>query len=190
MKHPFRPKSIIRRLLTNRFALSGFILLIGLGTYCSTMRVNVDYDQDADFSQYKTYRWVSHKPRVKPPRLIDHTLLEKRIKNAADAELGAKGFVKAMGDEPDFLVAFHIGAQNKVDVTHYGYRYGPRGRWWGRHTEVHRYKEGTLILDIVDASSKQLIWRGSARDAVHRPQDLDEKLIEAVQKILEEFPPQ
>jgi len=167
-----------------------FIVLIGMLFCCSTMKINVDYDQDASFLEYKSYRWIPHKPKVKPPRMIDHTLLEKRIKNAVDAELAAKGFTRVMEERPDILVAFHIGAQNKVDVTHYGYRYGPHGRWWGHRAEVHRYKEGTLILDIVDAETKQLVWRGSARDAVHRPQDLDEKLLEAVEKILVQFPPQ
>jgi len=167
-----------------------FSILIGLLVCCSTTRINIDYDQDVSFLQYKTYRWIPHQPKVKPPRRIDHALLEKGIKTAVDAELSAKGYDKAMGGDIDFLVAFHMGAQNKVDVTHYGYRYGPRGRWWGHHTEVHRYKEGTLILDIVDARSKQLVWRGSARDAVHRSQDLDDKLLEAVSKILVEFPPQ
>ncbi len=157
---------------------------------CSTMKINVDYDQDAGFLQYKTYRWIPHRPKIKPPRMIDHTLLEKRIKNTVDAELAAKGYDKVANGEPDFLVAFHIGAQNKVDVTHYGYRYGPRGRWWGHRAEVHRYKQGTLILDIVDAGTKQLVWRGSARDAVRRPQDLDDKLLEAVEKVMVRFPPQ
>jgi hypothetical protein len=153
------------------------------------MRVNVDYDQDVDFARYKTYRWIPLRPQVKPHRLIDHTLLEKRIKKAVDAELAGKGYELAAGEKSDVLVAFHIGAENKVDVNTYGYRYGPRGRRWGRHVEVHRYKEGTLILDIVDPKMEQLVWRGCAVDAVHRPQDLDDKLFEAVEKIMAKFPP-
>jgi hypothetical protein len=173
-----------------RLLCSSFIVLIGLIICCSTMRINIDYDQDINFLQYKTYRWIPYMPPVKPPRFIDRTLLEKRIKKTVDASLATKGYEKTTDGEPDFLIAFHIGTQNKVDVTHYGYRYGPRGRWWGHHAEVHRYKEGTLILDIVEAKTKQLVWRGSAVDAIHRPQDMDDKLIEAVEKILAKFPPQ
>jgi hypothetical protein len=169
---------------------SGLIILIGLVFCCSTMKINVDYDQDASFLHYKTYRWIPYQPKITPRRMIDNTLLEKRIKKSADAELAAKGYIRTLDGEPDFLVAFHIGAQTKVDVTHYGYRYGPYGRWWGHRAEVHRYKEGTLILDIVDAETKQLVWRGSANDAVYRPEDLDDKLLEAVEKILIRFPPQ
>ena len=102
----------------------------------------------------------------------------------------AKGITKAGRDKPDFLVAFHIGAQNKVDVTTYGYRYGPRGRRWGRQVNVQRYKEGTLILDFVDDQSRQLVWRGTVVDAVYRPEDLGDKLNAAVGKILGKYPPQ
>jgi hypothetical protein len=172
---------------TLRFPL---VALLGLIVYCSTMKVNIDYDQDANFLQYKTYRWIANKPALKPPRPVDHALLEKRIKKTVDDELAAKGYVLAEGAKPDFLITFHIGAQNKVDVTHYGYRYGPRGRWWGHQVEVHRYKEGTLLIDIVDPETEQLVWRGSAVDAIRRPQDLDDTLYEAVQKIMAKFPPQ
>ncbi|MFC1682687.1 DUF4136 domain-containing protein [Candidatus Zixiibacteriota bacterium] len=157
---------------------------------CSTMRVATDYDQDADFSQYRTYRWIPHKPTVSPRRLLDHTLTEKRIKSSVESALAVKGIARAMDQEPDFFIVFHIGAQNMVDVNTYGYRYGPRGRRWGRHVDVQRYKEGTLILDFVDRQSKQLFWRGTAADAIYRPEDLEEKLNEAVGKILEEFPPE
>jgi hypothetical protein len=156
---------------------------------CSTMHVATDYDQDADFSQCKTYKWIPHKPKVGPKRLLDHTLTDKRIKSSVESALAAQGITRATGEEPDFLIAFHIGAQNKVDVNTYGYRYGPRGRWWGRQVDVQRYKEGTLILDFVDGQSKQLFWRGTAVDAVYRPEDLGDKLNEAVGKILEKFPP-
>jgi hypothetical protein len=168
------------------------LILLGLCSLvaCSTMRIATDYDQDADFSQYKTYQWIPHKPSVGPKRLLDHALAEKRIKSSVESTLAAKSITRAVGGKPDFLIAFHIGAQNKVDVTTYGYRYGPRGRWWGRHVDVQRYKEGTLILDFVDGQSKQLFWRGTAVDAVYRPKDLGDKLNEAVGKILEKFPPE
>lgn len=167
----------------------GVAIIMGI-IACSSMRVSIDYDQDIDFAQYKTFRWIPHKPKVGPRRLLDHALMEKRTKNSVENELAAKGIEKIAGERPDFLIAYHIGAENKVDVDTYGYRYGPRGRRWGRHVEVHRYKEGTLILDFIDPESKQLVWRGTAVGAVHRPEDLGDKLNKAVEKIVEKFPPQ
>lgn len=165
------------------------LALIGISG-CASISVTTDYDQEVDFARYKTFDWIKQKPKIPPRRRIDATLLDKRIKDAVEAELSFKGYKRVGKGEPDFLVAYHIGAQNKVDVSTYGYRYGPRGRWVGRQVEVHRYKEGTLILDFVDPATKQLVWRGTAVGAVHTPGDLERKLLEAVGKLLEEFPPE
>ena len=157
---------------------------------CASMSVTTDYDQDADFSDYETFDWIKQKPKVPLRRQIDATLLDKRIRNAVETELEARGYRRAVGTKPDLLVAYHIGAKNKVDVTTHGYHYGPRGRWVGRHVEVHRYKEGTLILDLVDAGMQQLVWRGTAVGAVYNPADMEARILEAVRKIFEEFPPE
>ena len=75
-------------------------------------------------------------------------------------------------------MTYHVGAQDKVDVQSwgYGYGYGPgryHGTWGGGGgIETYNYTEGTLIIDIVDASSKQLVWRGTAQASsipIHRP---------------------
>lgn len=166
------------------------LALVGLSG-CATMSVNTDYDKEVDFAQYKTFDWIKQTPKIPPRRRIDATLLDKRIRDAVEAELSFKGYERVrQGSKPDFLIAYHIGAQNKVDVSTYGYRYGPRGRWVGRHVEVHRYKEGTLILDLVDPGMKQLVWRGTAVGVVYAPADLERKLLEAVGRLLEEFPPE
>lgn len=169
-------------------ALLTAALLTGIAG-CATMSVTTDYDQDVDFSEYKTFNWVKQKPKIPPRRRIDAALLDKRIRDAVEAELAFKGFRRVTGGIPDFLVAYHLGAENKVDVSAFGYRYGPGGRWVGRQVEVHRYKEGSLILDIVDFDTRQLIWRGTAVGAIYSPADLERKLLEAVGKALDEFPP-
>jgi len=169
--------------------LIGVAVVVGI-IGCSSMRVSIDYDRDVNFAKYKTFKWIPHKPKVRPRRLLNHSLVEKRIKSAVERELSAKGCQKATGGKPDFLIAYHIGAKNKVDVTTYGYRYGPRGRWWGRYVAVERYKEGTLILDFVDPELKQLVWRGTAVGAIHYPETVGEKMDQAVEKILSKFPPQ
>ena len=67
---------------------------------------------------------------------------------------------------PDFRVALHTGQQSKVRVTDYGYGYGV-GRWGGGGLDVYQYQEGTLILDVVDAKTKKLMWRGTAIGVVN-----------------------
>ena len=167
------------------------VLLILSGVCgCASMSVTTDYDQETDFAEYETFDWIKQKPKVPPRRSFDAALFEKRLRNAVEAELETRGYERVTTGKPDLLVAYHIGSKNKVDVTTHGYRYGPRGRWVGRHVEVHRYKEGTLILDLVDAGEKQLIWRGTAVGAVYNPRDMEARILEAVTELFEEFPPE
>jgi hypothetical protein len=167
----------------------GLLILIGI-LGCASMSVTTDYDQDVDFAEYKTFDWIKQKSEVPPRRAFDASLFDKRLRSAVEAELAAKGYERVTTGKPDLLIAYHIGARNQVDVTTHGYRYGPRGRWVGRHVEVHRYKEGTLILDLVDAGMKQLVWRGTAVGAVYNPNDMEAGILEAVTDLFEEFPPE
>ena len=68
-------------------------------------------------------------------------------------------------------------------------RYG-----WARSAEVtvDQYDEGTLILDVIDSCTEKLIWRGMAIDRVEfsaRPEQRDERVRLAVEKMLASFPP-
>ena len=84
----------------------------------------------------------------------------------------------------------HVGSEEKVSYQDWGYSYG--GYWRRGGTSKFKYQEGNLILDFVDAESKQLIWRGQAKGFVDRKSNpkKDDKLVnEAVRKILKNFPP-
>ncbi len=122
-----------------------------------------------------------------------------------DAELAARGFRK-VSSNPDFLVAYHVSLDKRRSVQTlnnyygygpgWGYGYGAAyrpGYWAGApETYVYEYEEGTLIVDIVDPRNKELMWRGSAQDEVHftsTPEKEETQLKEAVQRMLENFPP-
>ena len=83
--------------------------------------------------------------------------------------------------------------KDKVNVTNWGYGYSPEGRYWGRGGfSVYQYEEGTLVLDLIDAKSRDLIWRGAAKADVEvatTPEKRDKLIQAAVHKILENFPP-
>jgi hypothetical protein len=154
---------------------------------CSTLSVTHDYDTQVDFAPLKTFGWMAQPSRVSTKM----GLYDKRIKDAVNSQLSAKGY-ETKSSNPDFLIAYHVGVSNKIDVQDWGYNYGPRGYASGRDISVYQYTQGTLILDIVDPKTKQLIWRGVAQDAVDRgasTEKKEKKLNEAVSKILEKFPP-
>ena len=168
-----------------------FVCVSCIGGCSSIYGVKNDYNRQADFSAYKSYDWM---PIPEKTELND--LVVDRIKKAIDSELSAKGLNRTSQD-PDFLIAEHIGKQDKVEVDSWGYGYGPRliyrGGFWGpADVSTYHYEEGMLILDFVDAGSKKLFWRGVAKahvQNVNTPEQSEKLINEAVKKILEKYPP-
>jgi hypothetical protein len=154
---------------------------------CSTYGVKYDYDLQANFAEFKTFDWmqIPEKPDIE-------SLIVQRVKNAVNAELKAKGLMMS-SNNPDFLIAEHLGKKDKVRVSNWGYGYGSYGRYRrSGGISAYKYEEGVLILDFVDTKSKQLIWRGSATAVVQNVNtpEKSEKLINAaVKEILKKYPP-
>lgn len=169
-----------------------FIILTG----CSSLTVRQDYDREYDFSQYKTYRWPADSEMDKYDVLTKNSLAYKRVQTAVDKDLQAKGFSMRESGETDFVVVAHAGVKEKMQIYQDGSgRYGWYDPWWGPYggyTDVSYYKEGTLVIDIVDRKNKELAWRGIGTGVVkeyNNPDKMQKDLDAAVAKILDNFPP-
>lgn len=163
-------------------------------TGCATMNLATDYDPSANFSGLKTYAWVPSPSRGPDDPRVDNTLLESRIHAAVDSALAAKGYRQDTSGKPDFLVGYHAAVRDKMDVYAMNDMYGYRRGWgWGvSDVQVYQYEEGSLVLDVVDPTTKQLLWRGSAQAEVNRrlaPEAREQRIQEAVRRLLERFPP-
>ncbi len=168
------------------------LFLIGFTVSCASIyNVKYDFDQQANFADLKTFDWMPV-----PEKAGINSLVVQRVKKAVNAELQAKGLMMT-SNNPDFLIAQHLGKKDKVQVTDWGYSYSHYGRYRGGYwgptgVSTYEYEEGSLILDFVDAKSKKMIWQGAAKAEVQNidTPDKSEKLInEAVQEILKNFPP-
>lgn len=179
------------------------LLLVVAG--CSSLQVSSDYDGAVDFASLRTYDWLPA-PDVKTgdPAIQYDSLLAQRLKAAVDTQLAARG-LQQQTESPDMLVTYHVAVDQKVSVTYLNelYGYGPgRGtgyrrnmRYYGYPSQeafVTEYKQGTLIIDMVGASDKKLIWRGVASDEVYPDSTAEAKekrVREAVEAIFAQFPP-
>jgi Domain of unknown function (DUF4136) len=160
----------------------------------SAQQVRTDFDHQANFSQYKTYSWQEIKPA--------DSLWDARIKRAVDAQLAAKGWTQVDSGGDVAIVAIKTSQTQRSLQTFYD---GFGGGWgWRRFggggfggggfgestTTEDDYKEGTLIIDMYDAKTKQLIWRSSAEDVLSNKAEKNEKNLEkGVEKMLKKFPP-
>jgi len=152
-------------------------------------KVQTDFDHQANFSQYKTYSWQEIKPA--------NSLWDARIKNAVDAQLAAKGWTQVPSGGDVAVVAIKTTQTQRSLQTFYD---GIGGGWgWRRFggggfgestTTEQDYKEGTLVIDLYYAKTKQLIWRGSAQDTLSDKAAQNEKnLDKGVAKMFKAFPP-
>jgi len=132
-----------------------------------------------------------------------------RFVTAVENNLDSKGLIHN-STKPDLKIAVHFGKQRKVEITNWGYSYAPNKYYTGygyRHLDryehatdyistggvsVYEYEQGTLILDFIDTSSNQLIWRATAKAIISpasTPEKQTKKVNDAVNTILEHFPP-
>jgi hypothetical protein len=165
---------------------------------CATIEVSSDWNPAADFSRLHTWAWLAQeRPASGDPRL-DSALLDARIRSAVESELGARGFAKAEAGAADFLVAYHVALERKLVATTIDDYYGGVGyRHWPRpgysQTYVHEFEVGSLMLDVLDPRSRELIWRGTAQAEIlpaATPEEREARVREGVRRILERFPPQ
>jgi hypothetical protein len=169
------------------FVLMGVMLLFA--DKASAQQVKTDYDRSANFGQYKTYSWE----RVKTKDALD----VDRIKSAVNAALAAKGWTQVESGGDVSIVAMEITRNQQTLNTFYD---GFGGGWgWRRFgggglgeatTTTDTYKVGTVVVDLFDTKTKQLIWRGASSDTLSNNSDKNIKnLDKGVEKMFKQFPP-
>lgn len=173
-------KSVIRTTVCTAF----FLVMVGAAF---AQQVKTDFDHQANFSQYKTYSWQEIKPA--------NSLWDSRIKNAVDAQLEARGWSQVDSGGDVAVVAVKTTQTQRTLQTFYdGFGGGWRWRGFGgmgqSTTTEQDYKVGTLVVDLYDAKTKQLIWRGSAQDTLSdKAANNEKKLDKGVAKMFKKFPP-
>jgi hypothetical protein len=173
--------------------------LVLLSSCATTGPINVDTQyvpgKEAQLASFKTYAW-SAQPAGTDPMLYPPGV-EKNVKDAVNGILQARGYREVGLDEhPDFKLGWHAAVdtklvQSNIDV-HYGYYWGPYGLGASAPV-IEEYDVGTLVLDVADGSTNELLWRGAANGHIERNVSADEKrerINAAATKILERFPPQ
>jgi len=168
--------------LTVGFAPAAFVLLAGSAF---AQDVKVDYEKSFDFSTLKTFA-------LKIGTAWGNPIGEKRVTGEIEAELITKGWTKAEEAQANAVVILHGATQQKRDLNTFYSGYGG-WRWGGMgtaQTTVSEYTVGTLVVDIFDAKSKQLVFRGTATDELSdKPEKNVKKVEKAAEKMFKNFPP-
>lgn len=159
--------------------MTSLLAVIFLAGCAGGPTVRVDQDTAANLSQYRTFgfydRLETDKPRYS-------TLTTARLKDATIREMERLGY-RHDESKPDLLVNFSANVSDRQDVTKtpasvrgvYGYRPAAYRAWSGYayDIDVREYKAGTLIIDLIDARQKRLVWRGIAEGELNKKDQKD-----------------
>jgi len=174
------------KLLTKVIAFIGLALFLANTSFAQ--QVKTDYDRAANFSQYKTYSWK--KVQTPDPLWVD------RIKAAVDAALAAKGWSQVESGGDISIVAIEINRDHQTLNTFYddfggGFRWRGFGGFGEATTTSDTYTVGTLVVDLFDAKTKDLVWRGVSSGMLSNKSAKNiANLNREVQKLFQHFPPE
>jgi hypothetical protein len=153
----------------------------------SAQSISYDYAKGTNFSRFKSYAWV------RGTNLQDE-LNHQRIVSAVDAQLAAKGLSKVESSgSPDMLVAYHASFDRDVQIQAFSSDFG--GWRFGNRSGTARSEQiitGTLVVDLVDAKSESMLWRGVASkeiDTKASPEKRDKNMNKAAEKLFKNYPP-
>jgi len=147
--------------------------------------VRYNFMPGTDFSKYHTYKWVAIEGGAHPNQIVD-----QEIKQAVDSQLASKGMTKTDGDKADLYVGYQIAIDQEKQWNAFGMG---GARWGGMGSATSStISNGTLVLDMYDPGTKQLVWTGNATKTLD-PSGNQEKnmknLNKAMQKLLKNYPP-
>jgi uncharacterized protein DUF4136 len=176
-----------------RFAAAAALSLLSTAAFAQD--VKVDFDKAADFSKYKTFA-------LKIGTRWNNEISENRVSNEIKQTLVEKGWTVEDPAKADTIVVLHGATEKQKTLNTFytgmgGYGgYGWRGVGYGgmgmgsATTTASEYVVGTLVVDIFDAKSKALLFRGTAQDEISdKPEKNIKKMDKAATKMFKDFPP-
>jgi Domain of unknown function (DUF4136) len=173
-----------------RFLIAWLALgLLAVGG-CVGPKVQTDFDPSAEFSAYRTFAFKGLTDRDQNG-VLDNSFVRKRIEVMVGQQLTAKGLRQVgLEDHSDLLVHFWIGVKDKQRVESTEGRYGWRDGYYGGNVTTYEYQEGTLIVDLVESSKKDLVWRAmiveTLRETLEKNAEVTNK---GVATAFENYPP-
>jgi hypothetical protein len=163
--------------------MRAFLLIFFAAAAAFAQKINIEFDQSVDFSKYKTFAIRDGQLNSKNPAL-NSELVKKQIDADIVRLLTAKG-LEIVSGHSDLNVRYRFGSARKTELEQY-----PAG-WRGLGTQVVRvpYTEGTLVIDLRDASVHALVWRAIASVEKSDASKIQSKLDDMVKKAFEKYPP-
>jgi hypothetical protein len=167
--------------MKTKFALSAMLVCVA-STIAVGQQVSVNYNHSQSFTQYHTYAWGSNNANQ-----VQDSILAQVAVQDIDSALQGKGWQKvAEGQNPDVIITANGGMKQQTSYSAWGMR-GIGGGMGGITPEQNVI--GTMIVDLYDAKTQSLIWRGIAQNALNNNGNKNQQMVQkAVTKMFKQWP--
>jgi len=198
---------------------SALVLTVAACSTGGGVKVRTTLAPDASLSGLHTFSVLSSPERsnnapalASTDPMLDNSITNRQLHNDLVQGFESKGYTLSASN-PDFEVAYYAGTKQKMDTTYWNpgpaYRYGYRGYgfrsnryawawpWYARgpafpygpNMQVEEYVQGTVIVDVIDPKTQELLWRGQGVATVSdNPATYSQELSKSVTAILQKFP--
>ena len=155
-----------------------FLIIVAamlLSSCSSTMKIESDYDKEANFDNFKSYHLVRPGDMTTGyPQSFDPAK-QQNLENAIIKEMETRGYTWA--EDADLQVSYYVKVDNNTRYSSLSYGVGSSigvGYWgyYGGYSygmlEISAIssKEGSLLINIVDKKSNKLVWYGTGTEAL------------------------
>jgi hypothetical protein len=174
----------MRRLLQLACVGAGILTLSG----CATTNVRSFVERGIDVGRYRTYAWApADEQATGDPRLDNNRFFEERVRAAVENNLNASGFEKADAGPAELLIHFHARVEQQVNPNGADQPYA-----FCEDCDPYVFDAATLVIDLVDAQTRQLVWRGWSEGSIDGVVDsqtwMEKRVDDTIAKILEQLP--
>ena len=170
----------------NGKSLAAALVLGMVALSAQAQKPQIQWNNMYDWDSVQTFAWQDTPDTSLEGR---NPFIHSLIKNTIEAELATSGLTEVEAN-PDVWVNYHASTttDTQLRTDSYGYSMGGYGMaGWGYYgmaagpvsstTRVVEYTRGTLVVDIWDAKSKELVWRGTVSDTLPDNVQKAEKLV-------------
>ena len=172
--------------MRNMVAVPAMALLAFCAAHAGS--VEVEFDPRAEVERFETWAWAPDREAGRTGVLADATMRE-RVERALAGCLEEAGLRAAGPDETAHVLVRYgggVGMGKTVTLSEGFYFDGLAPAY-----RTLRFDEqvATVIVDLIDASTKSLVWRLYVKEKIGGPNDPPDKLQRAVGKGFSKYPP-
>jgi Domain of unknown function (DUF4136) len=165
-----------------------WLALVAVAALGCGVRVAVETDPGARHAGWKDWAWLARPPVARGD--TDYAAIDDRVRKAFEREMKTRGFHRVDRERPDFVVTYYAAVAKPIDPKQLDYAAGnPASERSGLNGDGV-YEQGTLIVDLLDAKTGRLAWRGAGRRVFQpeqTPAERSERIDEAVAAVVGEF---